>query len=169
MLGLIWSDGPMTAYAVRSTFARSPTSYFSGSAGAIYPLVERLRARGLLRVRARREDGRASRALSLTDAGLKALRVWLRPPVEPWMASVTRDPIRTRILFAGALTAAQRRRLLEEAEPALEAEVAKLEARRRTDRRNGPRELYIATTGALAVARARLRWVRWAKKQGGWG
>lgn len=166
VLGAIWRDGPLTAYALRTQFERSPTSWFSGSAGAIYPLVKRLERRDLIRARARRADARATRTLELTPAGLAALRAWIGPEVEPWMASVMLDPIRTRLQFIGALPPSQRERLLAAAEPALEAQAAELAKRRDGDRRDGPVETWMATEGALMMTRARLRWVRWARRVG---
>ena len=55
VLGLIWRQGPLTAHAVRSVFAGSPTPYFSGSEGSIYAVVRRLEGRGLIRGQARLE------------------------------------------------------------------------------------------------------------------
>jgi hypothetical protein len=39
VLGLVWSDGPCTAYAVRRTVQNSLSTQWSGSAGAVYPVV----------------------------------------------------------------------------------------------------------------------------------
>src|SRR6476659_7226575 len=49
VLGVIWRDGPMTAYEIAALFTKSLSPYWSGSAGAIYPVVQRLRKRGLVR------------------------------------------------------------------------------------------------------------------------
>src|SRR6185436_18926108 len=68
VLGIVWRDGPCTPYHVRSVLLRSPSSHWSGSAGAIYPLVKRLEARGLARSRAVRTGRRAGREVELTDA-----------------------------------------------------------------------------------------------------
>ncbi len=46
VLGLVWSDGPCTAYAVRRTVQASLSAQWSGSAGAVYPAVARLEQRG---------------------------------------------------------------------------------------------------------------------------
>ena len=85
MLGAIHRSGPTTAYAIRAEFTRSPTSYYSASAGAIYPVVQRLGQRRLIRSRARKGDGRSSRLLEVTTAGRRALRAWVGPPLEAWM------------------------------------------------------------------------------------
>ena len=165
MLGAIHRSGPTTAYAVRAEFTGSPTSYYSASAGAIYPVVQRLGQRGLIRSRARKGDGRSSRLLEVTAAGRRALREWVGPPLEAWMTAATLDPIRTRVLFSDVLTDAECRRLLAETRDSLESEVVELEARRRAERRAGDRPMLWATTGALATARARIRWVVWVMRQ----
>ena len=46
VLGLVWSDGPCTAYAVRRTVQASLSAQWSGSAGAVYPAVARLEGPG---------------------------------------------------------------------------------------------------------------------------
>ncbi|HZE88705.1 MAG TPA: PadR family transcriptional regulator, partial [Verrucomicrobiae bacterium] len=51
-LGVVWSEQPCTPYAIRRVFQTSPSPFWSGSAGAIYPLVERLETRGLVRAEA---------------------------------------------------------------------------------------------------------------------
>ena len=73
--------------------------------------------------------------------------------------------ILSRLLFSRVLPAARRRRLLAAVEAALEEQVETLRADRDRDRAEEPHETWIATTGALDVARARLRWIRWARRQ----
>jgi DNA-binding PadR family transcriptional regulator len=49
VLALIWSGGPLMPYAIRQVFRKSPSPQWSGSAGSIYPLVDRLERRALIR------------------------------------------------------------------------------------------------------------------------
>ena len=167
MLGLIWHDGPTTSYAVRTTFEQSPSDYFSGSAGAIYPLVKRLERAKLIRSRAVRRDGRSARMLEITDAGVDALKAWVGPPIEERMAAVSFDPIRTRLLFSEVLSNAKRMKLIDDAEEALAQVVAELSARWRHEANGEGNDPFarIATRGALDMARARLRWIRWVRKE----
>jgi len=155
VLGLTWRRGPLTAHAVRSVFAESPAPFFSGSEGSIYAVVRRLEGRGLLRGEDRPGDGRAARDLSATDAGVTALKAWLR--FEDWMAGPTPDPLRTRVLFAGVLSSGQRGDLLAQAERTLEGEVEEGRARIGACDDEASRA---AARGALAVAEARLSWTR---------
>ena len=49
VLGELSIQQPCTAYAIRRAFAQSPTPTWSGSAGTIYPVLERLLRRKLVR------------------------------------------------------------------------------------------------------------------------
>jgi DNA-binding PadR family transcriptional regulator len=159
VLGIVWRAGEMSAYAVRGVFRKSPSLHWSGSAGAIYPLVARLQKRGWLRARAYRTGRREGRMLALTPAGLKALRTWIGPPVPREAVSVVPDPLRTRMFFVGALTPAERKRFLAEAEKGLEAEVRAAERFAAETARDDPSS-QAAFDGVIATSRARLSWIR---------
>jgi DNA-binding PadR family transcriptional regulator len=163
VLGLIWSDGPLTAYAIRSRFLNSRSSHFSGSAGAIYPLVERLRRAGLVGAVKRMTGQRTSKIYRTTPAGKKALHTWLLP-LEGWMAAVEFDPIRTRVHFLGALAPRHRRRFLREAAERLEDEVEATQILIRDLTDEGDRWKIWGARGALIVLRARRRWIREIQK-----
>src|SRR6185503_6137947 len=65
-LGFIWRDGPVSAYAVRRFYLDSPTLQWSGSAGAIYPLLARMKRRGLVRAVSRPTGRRPAQVYSIT-------------------------------------------------------------------------------------------------------
>lgn len=158
VLGLIDKEGPLTAYAVRSHFQKSRSSHFSGSAGAIYPLINRLLAAGLLTARERARGKRASRVHGLTGDGKRALRSWLTP-LDDAMAAVEFDPIRTRVHFLAALSPAKRTGFLIDAADKLKKEIAATEALvGELDEEQDPWSAWGAR-GALAVLRARLEWI----------
>jgi DNA-binding PadR family transcriptional regulator len=94
-------------------FLASSNPSWSGSAGAIYPLIHRLGARGLLRGEAHRQGRRRSRRYTITRAGLESLRRWLARPDDPLVVGMPPDPLRTRLPFLGALPPARRRTFLE--------------------------------------------------------
>ena len=85
--------GQKTAFQVRKAFHQSPSIEWSGSAGAVYPAVKRLIAAGLLRA-TDQDDRRATKHLSITDAGRTALREWARDCARS--VSVGIDPFRLR-------------------------------------------------------------------------
>src|SRR5262249_43714202 len=115
VLGFIWKHGPTTAYAVRKEMLDSPSSHWSGSAGAIYPLLERLQKQRLVAAKAGARGERSHTLYQLTEAGNKALLAWLAPTLGPDIISVAPDPLRTRMYFLRALSPARRRAFLKEA------------------------------------------------------
>ena len=159
-LGCIERNQPCTAYAVRRHFLQSPASHFSGSAGAIYPLVRRLAKAGLLASESATTGRRRALAYRLTATGMAALRDWLRTTLDP-SAAFTIDPLRTRILFLSALTPAEQRRWLDVAEAALRAQLPLL-ADLLNERQDDP-YLRLAHDNARREARVRLAWLRQAR------
>jgi DNA-binding PadR family transcriptional regulator len=153
---------PCTAYVVRRCFRDSPSAYFSDSAGSVYPLLERLRARALVTARATRRGRRPARVFVPTASGLAALRAWLRVPDEP-AELVTFDPLRTRLFHLALLPAAERRRWLDAAEAALQRHGAALRARAEHDRAADDPFLDLAHENALLTLAARLEWIRRAR------
>jgi DNA-binding PadR family transcriptional regulator len=90
--------GSCTPYAIKETFRTSPSRFWSGSAGAVYPLVRRLVARGLLVSRRDLRDRRARRVVSATPAGRAALLSWLVDAERA--ADFGFDPLRTRLFYS---------------------------------------------------------------------
>lgn len=158
VLGLIWRAGPITAHLIRKTFLASPTDHFSGSAGAIYPLVRRLAAANLIEPSATAEGVKGGTAYALTAEGRRALKSWIAPADASTLVSVTFDPLRTRVLMLGLLGKRERARFLAEAEQELERRVNE----ETIALKNACQDRWVeaACDGALAVMRARLRWIR---------
>lgn len=164
ILGVIWRDGPMSAYGVRSHFAQSTTATWSSSTGTVYPAIRRLRAAGLLDA-APPTGPRKSELLNLTSKGRKSLQQWLKN-VASALGSSTADPIRTRVHFLGALDRRTRQRVLADYRAATRAAIEELE-----DYAAGPAETVVerserlGTLGALAELRARLEWLGIAERE----
>lgn len=159
VLGLVWRDGPQTPYAIRSQFLRSRSSHFSGSAGAIYPVVRRLTAAKLLRATDAARGRRGGRRYLLTAAGKAALRAWMTE-TEAWMASVEFDPIRSRVHFLGALSVRRRRRFVVETLVSLESEIRATRDLLAALDDDEDRWRAWGARGALGVLRARRAWLR---------
>ncbi len=160
VLGALWRGGGGTAYSVRRQLAASPSARFSASAGAVYPLVQRLAKLGLLSGRGTRAGDREATVWQCTTAGRAALRAWLDVP-ESSAELVTADPLRTRIVFLGLLSARARTLWLERAEEALHAHAEHI-ARLLAEERDDP-WLALAHENALLQAQARLVWIRAAR------
>ena len=159
VLGVVGMEQPCTAYTVRQVFRKSPSSHWSGSAGAIYPLVRRLEKQRLLRSTARRGDRRSARLYRLTNQGQTELRAWLRPPLPDASALMDLDPLRVRIRFLGALREKERRAVLTEAQVKLRAHLERLQDEVRQDRAGGDLYRYLVSRGAIRSVRAQLSWL----------
>ena len=95
-LAFIQRDGPCTAYSVKQAYEQSPSDDWSGSAGAVYPMIKRLESAGLIDQHAA-EGGRKSRQIQLTTRGRADMQAWLldcQRAIAPGF-----DPLRTRLLF----------------------------------------------------------------------
>jgi DNA-binding PadR family transcriptional regulator len=157
VLGLIWEKSPCTAYAVRMEFLRSPSAHWSGSAGAIYPLVRRLERQHLIRGEAQ-GDRRRSKRYRLTSAGRQRLDGWLAPPFAPETIAVPPDPLRTRFRFLAALHPRQQVAFLWEAQTQIQKELLRCEADMASLPKADRASLWTAR-GALAALGARLSWL----------
>ncbi|MEO1135227.1 MAG: PadR family transcriptional regulator [Pseudomonadota bacterium] len=109
-LAIMSREGPCTPYLIKEAFRNSPSEYWSGSAGAVYPMMKRLEARKLIASRADETDGRARREFSLTAAGKTAMKAWLLNADRA--AGFGFDPLRTRLFFIELMTAEERRTFL---------------------------------------------------------
>lgn len=78
VLGVIQGSGPCTAYQIHQAFLKSPSHFFSGSAGAIYPVVKRMKGRGFTQAEASQTGRRKSEMLTLTNAGRHVLLDWMQ-------------------------------------------------------------------------------------------
>jgi DNA-binding PadR family transcriptional regulator len=160
VLGLIWELAPCTAYTLRQELLQSHSPYWSGSAGAIYPLVARLERQRLVRAKDRATGKRRSKAYELTPAGLRRLVQWLGPPLTDETVGVPMDPLRTRVRFLGALPPASRAAFLADAEARMRDRLTRME---KPSGASDPKaNLYeeLNERGAVAMMRARLEWVR---------
>lgn len=95
VLSLIARLDTPTTYAIFSVLESSPTASIQASKGAIYPIVERLKARQLITVEKVPDSGRGAETLSVTEAGLAAIKKWVCEISEEHI--LTYDPLRMRI------------------------------------------------------------------------
>lgn len=159
VLGVVRARQPCTAYQIRREFTDSPSPYWSGSAGSIYPLIARLERAGLLQARAAATGARRSRMVRLTAAGRAALVRWIGPPVPREVVGVPPDPLRTRIPFLSALSPAARQRFLDEVELGI-LEMLKRAQEDLASGGHGDEDFAPMARAAIAMQRARLAWVR---------
>jgi DNA-binding PadR family transcriptional regulator len=163
-LGLVWQTGPCSAYDVRVFLARSPSTQWSASAGAIYPVLRRLEKRGWVSARAEKDNARGRRVYKITPSGLAVLRGWVGPPMAHEAVTVTYDPLRSRARFLGCLNPARREQWAAAADDALstvERNVA--EWHERFGGVAGAFEPWITRSGELDC-KARRQWLRELKQ-----
>jgi len=73
---------PASGYALRKQFATTPLGYYSDSPGSIYPALQRLKRRALLRAaKDPSPTGRRKTLFSATPKALAELRHWVHGPV----------------------------------------------------------------------------------------
>lgn len=111
-LAEIASRGSATAYAIAQAFARSPSEYWSGSAGAVYPLIKRLAGRGLLNPSPAAAGKRERLDYRITEPGRIAMEAWLLHARRA--SGMGFDPLRTRLLYLHLAAPAQREAFLSE-------------------------------------------------------
>jgi DNA-binding PadR family transcriptional regulator len=81
LLGLI-QQKPSSGYDLRKTFAETAMGNYSSSPGAIYPALERLQSRGLVRGKTQDTAGlRRRRLYTLSRSGEVELKEWLARPI----------------------------------------------------------------------------------------
>jgi DNA-binding PadR family transcriptional regulator len=118
--------GNHTSFRVRRAFERSPSSSWSGSAGAVYPAIARLIRAGLIEAEPV-SSNRGTRLLSLTDAGCAALERWFCDADAA--CTIGADPFRLRAGLWNTLDDTRRREVIATMKAAVIAEMAKLDDR----------------------------------------
>jgi len=159
VLGVISLYEPLTPYQIRKVFARSPNPHWSGSAGSIYPLVERLARKRLLSARAHVTGERRGLKYSLTAAGRKVLRSWIMDAKHEKLVGIS-DLLRLRFRFLSALKTTEQRRFVVAMIRKMTEEVKKIEADSRKKFSSHDDYSYFTARGALLMARARLIWLQ---------
>jgi DNA-binding PadR family transcriptional regulator len=154
VLGHLWKYGPCTAYSIRRTLLDSPSSHWSGSAGAIYPLLARFEKRGLVSARKSMRGDRAGWLYSLKAAGRERFLAWVGPPLTEEVVSIAPDPLRTRVHFLGGLTPRRRDAFLTASRAALERHLETLAHTPDMDEFD-----ELARRGAVRLTRARIAWL----------
>jgi DNA-binding PadR family transcriptional regulator len=158
VLGLVWQLGPCSPYDVRRHMQESPSTQWSASAGAIYPLLRRLERSGLVASRAQRTGMRERREYRITPRGLRALREWVGPPLATDAVTVAHDPLRSRARFLKALTPREQESWIAAAREALD----EVERRVRVwseERRDDEAAAIMTLSGELDV-KSRREWLK---------
>ena len=144
--------GSQTAFQVRRSFAKSPSLEWRGSAGAVYPAVKRLERDGFVEAIAT-GDARATRLLSVTPAGRKAMLAWACDAARATSSGL--DPFRIRAGIWAQLPAAKQREVLASMRREIESSIEHLQA----FARNRDTIERVSVDLALGLQRSRVSWI----------
>lgn len=139
-------------------FQESSSTYFSGSAGAIYPLLRRLEAAGLVKEERSQAGSRTRRTYSITEKGSDALEAWVAPPVPKEDVAFLVDLLRARTLFFERLPKAKRRAFVKDARAQL-AKRIELYEQRLTDHKTYDHIDHVGFHSVILIDKARLAWL----------
>lgn len=123
-LALLARVQPATAYQLSKIYAESPVSNFGTSKGKIYPMIRRLKERGLIGARAL-DDARNSEVLRCTAKGKEAVRAWLKHIRPTYL--LPEDPLRTMLQSFDLLNRHEQAEWIAKARDALKAKLDELE------------------------------------------
>jgi PadR family transcriptional regulator AphA len=99
ILGMLRTT-PKSGYEIKALVDKSTRFFWAASYGQIYPELSRLAKAGLIEGTDAPRDGRRRTVYTITAAGRKELRAWLREPPNVYEM---RDEGLLKLFFAGAL------------------------------------------------------------------
>jgi DNA-binding PadR family transcriptional regulator len=160
LLGMIFIQ-PSTGYDLKRRFATTPMGVYQPSSGALYPALDRMERRGLLRSQLPppAEGGRPRRLYHLTQDGRQAHLGWVREPVGP--ETVSQDlglHLLRFVMMADVLPEDEVAEFLASLRAALAGFVASLEQAAGATDPGGNPYAALALDHGLAVHRASLAW-----------
>lgn len=159
VLGVIWQQGPCTAYAIRKEFQSSASPRWSGSAGATYPLLRRLEKLELIESTENCRGKRKKLDYSITATGTKVLRGWVRRLDLLSEAGLVHDPLRSKLFFIEVLTKQQARKTVDDARAKLREQLVLCRRFSHDNPIEKDRGAYFAGRNMLIITRARIAWL----------
>jgi len=156
IIGSVVKSPDRTRYSVRMVFQRSLSGYWSGSAGAVYPAVDRLIARKFLKESPSGTASRPSKSLVATKAGQRQLAEWMNDTSGPALALI--DPLRVKINFLDIVHSNDEVAWLESVEDSLRENLNAIVAL--TKEQSGDRLDEMISRGMIATSKAQLSWIR---------
>lgn len=160
VLGIVHAQQPCTSYTIRRALRESPSTYWSASAGSIYPLIRRLTESGWIEATPDPSDRRGRHVLRLKEEGRLALRAWTLEGSDPNVAARMYDSLRLRMFSMSALRPAERRRFANQALAALEACLTTTRNHFDSEATNADEYQRLANLGGVYEAETRVRWMR---------
>jgi DNA-binding PadR family transcriptional regulator len=145
---------PVTAYQIGKAFDASPVHTLNTSKGKLYPLINRLNDRGLLKAEEVRGDHRGTQRFCCTKVGKQALRRWVLTIREEH--ELLHDPLRKKLQGFDLLSSTERLDWIASAHDRLSRRLKEVE--------NWPSELEgvfgtLVQASAKAALKARIGWL----------
>lgn len=163
-LGVVAERQPCSGYTVMKDFQSSSSTYFSGSAGAIYPLMRRLEEDGLTKVERSKAGSRTRRVYTITEKGRQALEAWLSSPIPDDEVAFLVDLLRTRVLFFERLSKQQRRKFVKDCREQLRARIAR-NSKKVVDGDGLTAYERVTLQSVLMIDETRLKWLDVVEKE----
>lgn len=163
-LGVVAERQPCSGYTVMKDFQSSSSTYFSGSAGAIYPLMRRLEEDGLTKVERTKAGSRTRRMYTITEKGREALEDWLASPIPDDEVAFLVDLLRTRVLFFERLNKQQRKKFVKDCREQLKSRIA-TNAKRVTSHDGLTEFERVTLQSVLMIDETRLKWLDIVEKE----
>jgi DNA-binding PadR family transcriptional regulator len=161
IIGCVAKSPGRTRYSVKKVFQRSLSSHWSGSAGAIYPAVDRLVSRGLLRETLSGTSGRPSKSLFATSKGKRQFADWMNDTSVSALTPI--DPLRVRINFLGLSDGNDEITWLKSVEDSLKENLVAVKGAMEGQLNDKYSDMI--SRGFIATAEAQLRWLRSEKSR----
>jgi DNA-binding PadR family transcriptional regulator len=158
VLGLIWREGPLTAYQTRMSFLRSSTTSWRASTGSIYPLIRKLQKQGLITTRSIPKSRRNAKLLEVTKSGIASIKGWVSD-MPDWIGDPIADPIRTRFYFLNTLSKAKQKPVLAKWRIKTNENISKITTEMRASAKEGDEIEVAALKGVLLHLKARAKWL----------
>jgi DNA-binding PadR family transcriptional regulator len=154
LIGLVRRQQPVTAYQLYKIYETSPVSSFNTSKGSLYPLISRLRKRGLIAAESVAGDKRNTEQLTCTSAGVKAVAAWARTVKTSDI--LLDDPLRTKLLSLDLLTREEQTRWVVEAKAEVTRKMETVEAYNQAV--SVPFQQFVHRS-AIAALEAKMKWL----------
>lgn len=166
LLGLLHQE-PRSGYDLRKIFETTPMGHYSGSPGAIYPALRRLKQRSLIQGEVDRSKSLRPREMfQPTTAGTEAFREWLARDVGPEDVIWNVDELMLRFAFHSFLESAEAtRRFLSSFSRETERYVKKLREEIKRIPASTPSHGRLALECGLEQYQAYRRWAKKALQQ----
>jgi len=124
LLALTLRNQPISAHQLLKMFERSPVSSLNRSKGNVYPLIRRLKDRGLLMTQSPK-DGRSKEYLVCTAMGEMAVKQWVKNVSSSQI--LVNDPLRTKIISLGLLSRTERLEWVDDVQAMVARKISEVE------------------------------------------